>query len=283
MSAFVGSISNPGGFGPGGDKDPFFGGAAAASAEEAAALQAATTREGIAETRRQFDITQEQFTPIREAGLGALTSQQALIGLSGADAQQQAFAELQESPGQKFIRERQQKALLRSSGAIGGLGGGNVRTALQEQAAGFAQQDIQNQFGRLGQIAGQGQAATRDIGQFGESASRNIAGLQQAGGAARASGILGAQQAQSQGAGNALQIGGALLGAFVSDERLKTDKVEIDRDSTGGIYKFKYIGSTIEYIGRMAQELLKTRPDAVFKHDSGYLVVTEEFAPVRVQ
>ena len=105
MSAFVGSISNPGGFGPGGENDPFFGGAAGAAAEEAAALQAATTEKGLAETRRQFDITQANFEPIRQAGLGALESQQALIGLSGADAQQQAFTELQESPGQKFIRE----------------------------------------------------------------------------------------------------------------------------------------------------------------------------------
>ena len=274
-----GLIEGPGGYGPGGENDPFFGGAAGESAKEAAALQAATTREGIAETRRQFDITQEQFEPIRQAGLGALESQQALIGLSGEEAQQQAFDTLAESPGQKFIRERQQKALVRSSGAIGGLGGGNVRTALQEQAAGFAQQDIQNQFGRLGQIAGQGQAAGRDLGQFGERATSNIVGLQQAGGAARASGVLGAQQAQSQGANTALQIGGLALGAAFSDERLKTDKVEVGRDKSGGIYKFKYIGSNVEYIGRMAQELFMTNPDAVSLHESGYLQVSAEFAP----
>ncbi len=275
---FISDISNPGGFGPGGENDFIFGGAGAAAAEEAAALQAQTTREGIAETRRQFDLTQANFEPIRQAGLGALESQQALIGLSGVDAQQQAFNTLQESPGQKFIRERQQKALVRSSGAIGGLGGGNVRTALQEQAAGFAQQDIQNQFGRLGQIAGQGQAAGLQQSQFGQSATNSIVGLQQAGGAARASGVLGAQQAQAQGTNNALQLGGLALAAF-SDERLKTDKVEVGRDKSGGIYRFKYIGSNIEYIGRMAQELFMTNPDAVSLHESGYLQVSAEFAP----
>lgn len=179
------------------------------AAGAAGEIQAAATRAGVKETRRQFDLTRQDLGPIREAGAGALAAQQALLGLSGQEAQQAAFAGLQESPGQKFIRDRQQKALLRRSGAIGGLGGGNVRTALQEQAAGFAQQDIQNQFGRLGQIAGQGQAAATNLGQFGAQASGNVSSLLQQGGAARASGILGGAQARQQGLQN-LFTGGAL-------------------------------------------------------------------------
>ncbi|GAG37164.1 unnamed protein product, partial [marine sediment metagenome] len=72
------------------------------------------------------------------------------------EQQQAAFAALNESPGQQFLRDRAQKNLLRNSAAIGGLGGGNVRSALVQQGIGFAQQDLQNQFSRLGQLAGQG-------------------------------------------------------------------------------------------------------------------------------
>ena len=113
----------------------------------------------LEESRRQFDLTREDFRPFQEAGTAAVGQQQALIGLSGVEAQQEALSALEVSPGQQFLRDRAQKNLLRNTSAIGGLGGGNVRSALVQQGVGFAQQDIQNQFGRLGQLAGQGQAA----------------------------------------------------------------------------------------------------------------------------
>lgn len=180
---------------------------AAASAQEGAALA------GIAEERRQFDVSQEQAAPFREAGVGALGQQEALLGLSGQEAQQQAFAGLTESPGQQFLRQRQEKALLRNAAATGGLGGGNVLTALQQQATGFAQQDIQNQFGRLGQLAGQGQVATTNIAQLGGQTASNISNLTGQAGAARASGILGPAQAEAAATGQVLQLGGQIAGA----------------------------------------------------------------------
>ncbi len=187
--------------------------AAQDAANKAAGIQAQGAQAGIAEQRRQFDITQEQLAPFREAGVGALEQQQALLGLSGQEAQQTAFSGLQESAGQKFIRERAQRNLVRNQSAIGGLGGSNVRSALVEQGAGFASQDIQNQFGRLGQVAGQGQAAGTSIGQFGAQTAGNIANLGIAGSQARASGILGAQQAESQFRGQLLNLGGQVAGA----------------------------------------------------------------------
>jgi len=185
---------------------------AAGAAERTGEIQGAAAMAGVEETRRQFDITQEQFAPFREAGLGALTQQQALLGLSGQEAQQQAMAGLQESPAQQFLRGRAERSLLRNQAAIGGLGGGNIRTALQQQGVGFAQQDIQNQFNRLGVLTGGGQAATTNVAQLGAQAAGQVAGgLQQAAGA-QASGILGAQQARGQFLGMA---GRAALGAGI--------------------------------------------------------------------
>ena len=185
----------------------------AQAAERAAGAQTSATRAGIAEQRRQFDMAQEQQAPFREAGVGALAEQQALLGLSGEEAGQQAMQRFTESPGQQFLRAQQEKSLLRSASAIGGLGGGNVRTTLQEQAFGRAQTNLSDRLNRLAALSGTGQTSTAQLGQLGGQTAANIANLQQAGGAARASGILGQQQALSGTIQNVAGIA-ALSGAF---------------------------------------------------------------------
>ena len=248
------------------------------AAEEAAATQGAASKTNIEESARQFDITRASLERFEEPGVRALGQQQALLGLSGQDEQQAAFAAFNESPGQAFLRERAERSLVRQAGALGGLGGGNVRSELARQGVGFAQQDFQNQFGRLGQLAGQGQAAATNIGQFGQQAIGQQGQFRTAGSEARASGIFGAQQARAQQQGQTNQLIGTGL-AFLCDARLKTEITEIDRDQLGGIYTFKYIDNDALFVGRMAQELLETRPEAVSLHETGYYQVTEEFAP----
>jgi hypothetical protein len=162
----------------------------ARAASKSAKAQIAGQDANIAEQRRQFDITQGNLQPFQQAGQSAVGSQQDLLGLNGVEAQQAAFAAMENSPGQQFIRDRAQKNLIRNSSAIGGLGGGNVKSELIRQGAGFAQQDLQNQFSRLGQLAGQGQGAATSIGQFGQNASNNIGSSMIASGEARSSGIL---------------------------------------------------------------------------------------------
>ena len=152
-------------------------------------LTQALTREELAESGRQFgltqDLTREQFgqgaaigaeqalskrqfgsgllSPFTEAGQRATTQQEALLGLGTQAEREAALASFSDSPGQKFIRDRAQKNLLRSSAAIGGLGGGNVRSALVEQGAGFAAQDFDRSFTRLGTIAGRGLQAGQTL------------------------------------------------------------------------------------------------------------------------
>ena len=186
---------------------------ASSAAKKAAAAQSASAGSAIDEQRRQFDISQQQAEPFRQAGLGALQQQQALLGLSGQETQARAFQQFQESPGQAFLRERGEQSLLRNASAIGGLGGGRVRSELQQQGIGFAQQDLQNQLARLGTIAGQGQAITGNIAQLGAGTSANIGNLLQSQGQAQAGGILGAGAAQSR---FAQQAGGAIAGGLAS-------------------------------------------------------------------
>ena len=109
--------------------------------------------EGLDRAGESIAQGQQFLQPFAGAGGQAIGLQAALSGAAGAEAQQQAFANYTASPGQEFLRNRGERALLRNSGAIGGLGGGRVRQALQQQGIGLAQQDFNNQFNRLGQLS----------------------------------------------------------------------------------------------------------------------------------
>lgn len=182
----------------------------AAQTQKAAADRAAATRQA---EQAKFETRTEQA---RLGGLRAQEQQQALLGLSGTQAQEQAFQQFRESPGQAFLRQRGEQALLRQSAALGGLGGGQVRSALQQQGIGFAQQDLQNQLARLSGIAGQGQAATAGVANLGAGVASGVGQLGLLGAQAQAAGTLGQAAAQSRFAG---QLGGSLSGLLVSRQQ----------------------------------------------------------------
>lgn len=226
-----------------------FGGSDAA--RRASEASVAGTQAGLAESRRQFDIGQKKLDPFLAAGRRATTKQEELLGLLGADRQEAAFGAFKESPGQKFLRERGERSLLRNASAIGGLGGGNVRQALQEQGIGVAGQqlgDFQNRLASLGSLGGGAAQTSAGLGsQFGQ---QQLAG-QQAIGQQRASGILGAQQANAAlakqvistgvgaaagggafGAGAQGAFGGSAgsgaLAGLLSDKNMKEDVKDLD-------------------------------------------------------
>jgi len=118
-----------------------------------------------------------EFDPYAAAGEGAINQEAALSGALGPEAQQQAIDSFIESPGQKYLRERQEQALLRSSAAIGGLGGANVRTALQQQAMGIAATQQQQQLENLRSLAGRGQQVAGARAGMITGASEQMAGL----------------------------------------------------------------------------------------------------------
>ena len=212
MSKLVNSVVEIGSFGLIDDVTGVEG--AEKASREAAGIQSNAALAGVEESRRQFDETQQSLAPFRDAGIAGLKEQQALLGLSGVDAEKEALSRFTDSPGQAFRKERAQRNLVRNSSAIGGLGGGNVRTALNKQGADFAAQDFDTRFNRLGNQSSQGQQATTNIAQFGADASRSAQQGIQSSAEARASGILGGQQAIAQGNQGIFQLGGALLGGL---------------------------------------------------------------------
>ena len=59
-----------------------------------------------------------------------------------------------------------------------------------------------------------------------------------------------------------------------SDIRLKTDIERIgEREDGLGVYVYRYLWSPVRFIGVMAQEVLKVKPEAVFYMPNGYMAV----------
>lgn len=296
---------------------------ARAAEQEAAITQEDAATRGLNEQRRQYDLSREDslreletgraiskeqyeqgradMQPWMQAGGSALATQSNLMGLGGRDAQQSAYDNYSMSPGQDFLRKQGQKALLANASATGGLGGGNVRSALQQQGIGFAAQDFGNYYNRLAGMSGTGQASTAQQGQAGANYAgrmgqmgQNYAGSMSAlnqnfgnaaaqsyglAGNARASGIFGAQQA---GANQRSQQNDLIKTglSFFSDNRLKEDIKKVSELNGHNLYSWTWKSNHPKAgqrgktgFGVIAQEVERTRPDVISEHESGYKMV----------
>lgn len=196
----------------------------AATAETTAGEQAALERTALG--REELQAAREAglgyYQPYGEAGQAAIQQEAALSGAMGPEAQQAAIDAFIESPGQKYLREQQEKSLLRNQAAIGGLGGGRIRTALQEQAMGIAATQQQQQLENLRSLATRGQ---------------EVAGAQagiQTGTAANLANVYG-QEAQitQQAAQQRAQLAQALGVGEAEIDRLTADQISSLAQQTG--------------------------------------------------
>lgn len=210
----------------------------AKGAEKAADTSAAAQREAIAEQRRQFDITQEQFKPYLEAGTRGLAEYERMIDLRDIGAVPSAFRfgaeefEQYRDPGYEFRVSEGLRALDRRL-AKSGLRGAGVRPrALMElgqqlgsqefaAARGRAMQDYLSDVAREEEIYGRSYLDPLQryagLAQMGRGSAQSLGGLrsnysQQLGqglssiGQTQAAGILGRYGAYAAGLGALGQI-----------------------------------------------------------------------------
>jgi hypothetical protein len=73
--------------------------------------------------------------------------------------------------------------------------------------------------------------------------------------------------------------------AKTSDKRLKEniEKVGIDESTGLNLYSFNYIGLPEKYEGVIAQEVIKTRPEAVIVDDTGFYKVNYEMLGLKMK
>jgi hypothetical protein len=177
---------------------------------QASTTQATAAQGGIDEQRRQFDEITKLLTPYTQAGTGALTQQQALLGMGTPEAQQQAIAALQGSPQFQALAQQGEEAILQRASATGGLRGGNVQAALAQFRPALLSGLIEQQYTRLGGLTNVGQASAARQAALGQQTGANISTLLGQQGQATAGGILGQQGALTGGINTAI---GAIQGA----------------------------------------------------------------------
>ncbi|MCH8134756.1 MAG: hypothetical protein IIB77_02110, partial [Proteobacteria bacterium] len=86
-------------------KDLFAGGAESQARRE----RVEGFDQGIGEQQRIAGQTREDFAGFRERGGLAGEEEAALLGLRGSEAESAALGRFRESPGQAFLRERQER------------------------------------------------------------------------------------------------------------------------------------------------------------------------------
>lgn len=180
----------------------------AEAAQQAAGVQAGMAQQGVAEQRRQFDKLVELMSPYVSAGTGALAQQQALLGLNGEQAQQQAIGAIERSPFFSAMAQQGENALLQQASATGGLRGGNIQGALAQFRPGLLNQMVQQQMANLGGLTQIGQASAAGQSAQGMQSAGAIGNLLAQQGAA----IAGGQLAQGQQMQNTLKTIGGLAG-----------------------------------------------------------------------
>lgn len=252
------------------------------AASDAAGAQTAASQAGIEEQRRQFNMVRELLKPYVEAGTPALQQQQALIGLQGQQAQQQAISALEQGAGFQAQVRQGEEALLQRASATGGLRGGNIQGALAQFRPQMLQREIETQYGRLGGLTSLGQQSAAGVGTAGMQTGARVAGLYGDIGAAQAGAELAQGQAmaglfnlpaQFLGMQYGAKVGTPGFGSVFSDRRLKRNITRIDTRPDGlGVYEFEYIWGGGRQIGLMAQEVQGVYPDAVGEA-GGYLTV----------
>lgn len=189
------------------------------AADEASGAQRDASAAGIAEERRQFDQVRELLKPYIDAGTGAIGQQQALLGLGGADAQRQAISALEGSPQMAALTQQGENALLQNASATGGLRGGNLQAGLAQFRPQLLSQLIESQFGKLGSVAGLGQASAAGQAAMGQQSGSNISALLSQQGQAIAGNALAQGQAQSQMWGTVGNVAGQVGGYYMGGGR----------------------------------------------------------------
>lgn len=171
---------------------------AADAADSAAQAQGDASAAQINESRRQFNAIQDLLKPYTQAGTGALTAQQNLLGLNGVDEQQRAINNISASPQMAALTSQGENAILQNASATGNLRGGNTQAALAQFRPQLLSQLIQQQYQNLGGITSIGQNAAAGVGNAGQNSSNQIINALGQQGAAQAGAAMASGQANAQ-------------------------------------------------------------------------------------
>jgi hypothetical protein len=162
-----------------------------------------------------------RFDPWSNAGSAAVNEQSSLMGLGGAQAQQEARGRFQTDPGYQFQMNEGLGAVDSRAASRGMLGSGAAIKDTLRFSQGLADQSYGNYFNRLGGLSQQGLAATgQQTGLLNQAAMTELTSRQ-----ARGAGHLGAAQMamptyqqEANAFGGMLQNGIGALGSLAGNQ-----------------------------------------------------------------
>lgn len=128
----------------------------------------------IAEQHRQFDAIQELLAPFIEGGKASFGSQQALLGLSGPEAETKALSGLEQSPTFQALVAQGEEGILQNASATGGLRGGNIQEALARFRPEVLSQLLNDRFSKLSEITRLGQASATGEAAAGQNMANQV-------------------------------------------------------------------------------------------------------------
>jgi len=169
---------------------------------------------------RSFEgFAEAQSLPLRrQIDMGAFDEQQALLGLSGDQAQRDAIAGIPQTVADRERNRRESEALLRSMAATGDIGSGAAILASQQLGGQQQAQAIQNRLSQLEPLAGISRSLASQVSQLNERARTRRANLEMSGGTQLANIRLGSAAPIISGIQQQAQLSG-LQGIAAADQR----------------------------------------------------------------
>jgi len=282
MGFILSDFVNPIGSGISSLTNSILGGAAGDAGTEGAAIQAKAGKDAL-----KFGA--KLTRPFRE--IGTVAGEQ----LPGAQFQP-GFQTFNRDPSRVLnnplftaLAEQQNQQLINQQGALGRGGSGETNDLLTQNilrlGQGFQQQDIQNQQAefqnrisenqlQFGQLFDQTRLGANAATQQATSGQEIIQGI----GNVRAAGGIADQNSRNDLLGQGLGLGAGLLLAS-SDVRLKENIRYAETVNGINVYTWEWndegkrIAGNQEQRGPLAQELIETHPESVFKGTDGYYLV----------
>jgi hypothetical protein len=184
----------------------------------AASAQNRASRDAIANEKDQFAQIQQLLAPYVEAGDKSTEAQLALLGLLGDGEQRKSILNVQNGFEYQTLLKQGEEAILQNASATGGLRGGNTQKALSEFRPQLLNQLINERFGKLGDLAGRGQAAAAGQANLQGQSSANVSQLLGSIGQANAGRAIAGGNAIASGLGAA----GDAVGTFQTLKLLKS-------------------------------------------------------------
>ena len=211
------------------------------AARGAANVRSQSTGEATAIGREMYGQNIEQLAPWREAGLGALGDFQNELGNYAGYVKDPSSYE--QSPGYNWLVNQGVGAIDRGASATGKLDSGQRSKDLMEFGQGLASQDYGNFMGRYrglldrySNLAGAGQNAANQMGQYGVNFANQASQNTMAGADAQARGMYDASNARTGMYSNLSQIASNFSDQRTMQNTLGRNNAYQQSINTGGLY-----------------------------------------------